>query len=193
MLIRKCLFIGFIMLCSAAFGQRDSVVITIESFDEEEVDLVMDEDSVLHIQSHGLRTKIDSVLSYAEKFIGTRYSYGSTGTKSFDCSGFVLHVYGKHGVQLPHGSRSQVAHCKEVKLKKVQPGDLLFFSGRKISKSNIGHVAIVKEVKGNSIVMIHATVQSGVIVEELHKSEYFSKRFIKAGRIMQLEEVKRRG
>jgi probable lipoprotein NlpC len=193
MLIRKYLLIVFMALCSAAFGQRDSVVITIESFDEEEVDLVMDEDSVLHIESHGIRTKIDSVLTYAEKFIGTRYGYGSTGTKTFDCSGFVLHVYGKHGVQLPHGSGLQVALCEEIKLKKVKAGDLLFFSGRKISKTNIGHVAIVKEVKDKSIVMIHATVQAGVIVEELDKSEYFSKRFIKAGRITQLDEKKRRG
>lgn len=189
MLIRKFLFIVFMALCSVAFGQRDSVVITIESFDEYEIGLRTD--TLFEDENIGKNAKVDSVLSYAEKFIGTRYGYGSTGTKTFDCSGFVLHVYGKHGVQLPHGCGSQVALCEEIKLKKVQPGDLLFFSGRKISKTNIGHVAIVKEVNDKSIYMIHATVQSGVIVEELDKSEYFSKRFIKAGRITQLEEKKR--
>ncbi len=131
-------------------------------------------------------SKIDSILNYADNFLGVRYGYGSTGTRSFDCSGFVLHVFGKHGVQLPHGSGAQASQCREIKLKKVQPGDLLFFSGRKISKSNVGHVAIVKEVNDKEITMIHATVQSGVIVEQLHKSDYFSKRFIKAGRINQL-------
>lgn len=191
MLIRKFIVIVFIALCSAAFGQRDSVVITIESFDEYAIGARTD--SLFEGEIVAKSSKVDSVLSYAERFIGTRYGYGSTGTKSFDCSGFVLHVYGKHGVQLPHGSGSQVTLCEEIKLKKVQPGDLLFFSGRKISKTNIGHVAIVKEVNDKSIVMIHATVQAGVIVEELEKSEYFSKRFIKAGRITQLDEKKKRG
>lgn len=179
------------MMCLSlsAFSQRDSVTITIESFDEYEIG--QRTDTLFEDEGIEKSSKVDSVLTYAEKFLGVRYGYGSTGTKSFDCSGFVLHVYGKHGVQLPHGSGSQVTLCEEVKLKKVKPGDLLFFSGRKVSKTNIGHVAIVKEVKGNSIFMIHATVQSGVIVEELDKSEYFSKRFIKAGRITQLEKKKR--
>lgn len=176
-------------LSLSGFSQRDSVTVTIVSFDEYEVGERTD--TLFEDTSSEENSKVDSVLTYAEKFLGVRYGYGSTGTKSFDCSGFVLHVYGKHGIQLPHGSTSQVALCEEVKLKKVKPGDLLFFAGRKISKTNIGHVAIVKEVKGQSIYMIHATVQAGVIVEELDKSEYFSKRFIKAGRITQLE--KKRG
>lgn len=130
---------------------------------------------------------IDSVLAYAESFRGCKYGYGSCGPKTFDCSGFVRHVYGRFGVELPHGSSSQKSLCKEIKLKKVKPGDLLFFAGRKISKSNIGHVAIVKAVDGEKITMIHATVQAGVISEVMQDSEYFSKRFIAAGRIQSVE------
>jgi cell wall-associated NlpC family hydrolase len=69
----------------------------------------------------------------------------------------------------------------------VRPGDLLFFSGRKISQKNIGHVAIVQEAEGDKITMIHATVQAGVISEVLQNSEYFNKRFIGAGRLKELE------
>ena len=98
-----------------------------------------------------------------------------------------MHVFGKYGVQLPHGSGSIAAVCDEVKLKKVRTGDLLFFSGRKVSKKNIGHVAIVKSVSDGKIEMIHATVQSGVISEMLDDSEYFAKRFIRAGRITSLK------
>jgi cell wall-associated NlpC family hydrolase len=131
--------------------------------------------------------KIDSVLRFAESFIGCKYGYGSCGPKTFDCSGFVQHVYGRFGVELPHGSTSQKSLCKEIKLKKVKPGDLLFFAGRKISKTNIGHVAIVKQVNGEKITMIHATVQAGVISEVMQDSEYFNKRFIAAGRIETVE------
>jgi cell wall-associated NlpC family hydrolase len=130
---------------------------------------------------------VDSVLSYAQTFIGCRYGYGSCGPQTFDCSGFVMHVFGKYGIELPHGSGTQKAVCREIKLKRAQPGDLLFFAGRKISKSNIGHVAIVKAVDGDRITMIHATVQSGVITEVMQDSEYFSKRFICAGRLKELE------
>ena len=138
----------------------------------------------LELKQHDL---IDSVLNYAVTFIGCRYGYGSCGPQTFDCSGFVMHVFGKYGVELPHGSGTQKATCKEIKLKRVRPGDLLFFSGRKISQKNIGHVAIVQEAEGDKITMIHATVQAGVISEVLQNSEYFNKRFIGAGRLKELE------
>lgn len=127
--------------------------------------------------------QVDSMISYAEKFVGCRYGYGSCGPKTFDCSGFVQHVYGKFGVALPHTSGGIADMCQEIKLKKVKPGDLLFFAGRKVSKKNIGHVSIVHSVDGDRISMIHATVQSGVITEVLSESAYFTKRFIRAGRL----------
>ncbi len=127
--------------------------------------------------------ELDSMISYAENFIGCRYGYGSCGPKTFDCSGFVQHVYGKYGVQLPHTSGGIAEMCDEVKLKKVKPGDLLFFAGRKVSKKHIGHVSIVHSVEDDKITMIHATVQGGVMKEVLSDSEYFTKRFIRAGRL----------
>jgi cell wall-associated NlpC family hydrolase len=126
---------------------------------------------------------VDSLLHFASSYLGTKYGYGTQSGKSFDCSGFVRHCYAKFGVDLPHGSASQIAYCNNIKLKDVQPGDLLFFSGRKISKKNIGHVSMVKAVEGDRILMIHATVQSGVIQEYYPDSEYFRKRFIAAGRL----------
>lgn len=138
----------------------------------------MDDDSLAVLEFNP-----DSLMLFAENFIGCRYGYGSCGPKTFDCSGFVQHVYGKYGVSLPHTSGGIADMCKEVKLKRVRPGDLLFFSGRKVSKKNIGHVAIVHSVDRDEITMIHATVQAGVIKEVLSASQYFSKRFIRAGRL----------
>lgn len=146
-------------------------------------DSPVDDTLVVELKSTDL---IDSVLSYAGTFSGCRYGYGSCGPKTFDCSGFVMHVYGKFGMKLPHSSGALYASCEQIKLRRVKAGDLLFFSGRKVSKKNIGHVAIVKEVEGDRISMIHATVQAGVIEEVMQDSEYFSKRFISAGRLKDL-------
>lgn len=132
---------------------------------------------------------IDSVLKYAENYLGVPYGFGSMGTKSFDCSGYVCHVYGKHDIVLPHGSASQSGLCKEIKRKHVRPGDLVFFSGRKVSKSNVGHVAIVHHLEGDEIFIIHATVQSGVIIESMDKSDYFAKRFIRFGRLPAVNDL----
>lgn len=188
MLSKALISLSFLFAVTVTHAQRDTLYIV--SFDDEEIEQSIDEEL---LASGAEATKVDSLLSYANGFLGTRYKFGSCGTSSFDCSGFVKHVYGMYGVDIPHGSTAQAQLCEDVKLKKVKPGDLLFFSGRKISKSNIGHVAIVKEVNGNSITMIHATVQAGVIIESLENSEYFSKRFIKAGRIVQPDEGKKRG
>lgn len=135
------------------------------------------------IIAHSDLGKIDSILKYAEKFIGVPYGFGSTGTRTFDCSGYVMHVFSKFGYSLPHGSSTQCGLCREIKKKHVRPGDLVFFSGRKVSKSQIGHVAIVHHIDGDDIFLIHATVQAGVIVESMNNSAYFSKRFIRFGRI----------
>jgi cell wall-associated NlpC family hydrolase len=132
---------------------------------------------------HHQKTSVDSLLDYASSYLGTRYGYGTQSGKSFDCSGFVRHCYGHFGIDLPHGSASQATICTTIKLKDVRPGDLLFFSGRKVSKKNIGHVSMVKDVEGDRILMIHATLQSGVMQEYYPDSEYFRKRFISAGRL----------
>ncbi len=156
------------------FGQKDSVE-------------VVTADTIMFVNAPSSLT--DSVISYAETFSGCKYGYGSCGPKSFDCSGFVMHVYGRFGVKLPHTSGGIAELCENVKWKKLQPGDLLFFSGRKVSKKNIGHLAIVKSVDSDKVIMIHATVHAGVLVEAFDQSAYFKKRFIRAGRLTTLEKI----
>jgi cell wall-associated NlpC family hydrolase len=129
-------------------------------------------------------TSVDSLLAFAEKHIGKPYGYGSTGPNSFDCSGFVQHVYGRFGVALPHGSSTQGGICDEIEIEDARPGDLIFFNGRK-RNGQIGHVAIVHHWEGDQLYIIHATVQAGVLLENMHKSEYFKPRFVKVGRLKQ--------
>ena len=53
----------------------------------------------------------------------------------------------------------------------------------------MGHVALVIEVEGESITMMHSTNSRGVIIEKLETSPYFSSRFLFAGRIPQLRST----
>lgn len=125
----------------------------------------------------------DSLILFAREFIGKPYAYGSTSGKSFDCSGFTQYVFNRHGISLPHSSASQAETCEKIKPKQAQKGDLIFFKGRSTKKKSVGHVAIVTEVDGERIRMIHATVHGGVMEEWYNDSKYFKPRFLFVGRV----------
>lgn len=80
------------------------------------------------------------VVEYAMQFVGGRYVYGgSDPDRGVDCSGFTRYVLSKSAsISLPHSSKGQSAYGKEVSLKQMQPGDLLFYSG----SGGINHVAM---------------------------------------------------
>src|SRR4051812_15608941 len=44
------------------------------------------------------------IVSGALKYVGTPYARGGTTPAGFDCSGFVMFVYGRAGVALPHNA-----------------------------------------------------------------------------------------
>jgi cell wall-associated NlpC family hydrolase len=68
--------------------------------------------------------------------LGCPYVWAGASPSGFDCSGFVLYVYKKVGVSLPHSSRMQYGCGQPVSRGDLQPGDLIFFY------SPISHVAI---------------------------------------------------
>ena len=76
---------------------------------------------------------------YAKEFLGNPYVWGGTSlTKGADCSGFVLSVFKKFGVSLPHYSGSQANCGTKISLSEAKPGDLIFYGNGK----RINHVAI---------------------------------------------------
>lgn len=76
---------------------------------------------------------------YAKEFLGNPYVWGGTSlTKGADCSGYVLSIFKKYGVSLPHFSRAQANCGTTIKLSEAQPGDLVFYGNGK----TINHVAI---------------------------------------------------
>ncbi len=79
------------------------------------------------------------ICEYAKQFLGNPYVWGGTSlTKGADCSGFVLSVYAKYGIGLPHSSRAQANCGTKIKVSEMKPGDLVFYS----NGSRINHVAM---------------------------------------------------
>lgn len=79
------------------------------------------------------------LISYATQFVGNPYVWGGTSlTKGADCSGFVLSIYAKYGVYLPHSSKAQANCGTRIDASEAQPGDLFFYGSGK----SISHVAI---------------------------------------------------
>lgn len=127
-----------------------------------------------------------SLVSYSKRFLGTPYVWGSTGPKSFDCSGFIGYVYRNFGINLDRTSRQQYLQGDRVNMGELQPGDLLFFSSRSSGRGNVGHVAMVVSVdkENNSCRFIHASCKKGVTYQNFPDGAYYSRNFIGARRIL---------
>ena len=126
--------------------------------------------------------RIDSVIAFSKTKLGCKYKYAASGPDVFDCSGFVMFVYGHFGVELPHGSSSQYLLGRKVKRQDIRPGDLLFFNRSK----GIGHAAMVTNVDSmGRVTFIHAsTYRTGVKYDRL-ESEHYANTFVGARRILE--------
>ena len=121
--------------------------------------------------------KAAAIIAAAKKLIGCPYKWAGSTPKGFDCSGFVMYVFGQYGVTLPHNSRSQYAIGTSVAKKDLQPGDLVFFFST--NKNVISHVGIYI---GNGQ-FIHSSSSYGVIITEL-ESTYYQTRYYGAKRVL---------
>ena len=118
-----------------------------------------------------LRSKITA---YAKKYDGSRYKYGGTTPKGFDCSGFTSFVFKKFDIPITRTSDSQAKKGKKVSIRSAKPGDLVFFGrGRKVT-----HVALVTKNSKSGLQVIHSTTSRGVIEENVTNSSYWKSRLL---------------
>ncbi|MDF9392410.1 MULTISPECIES: C40 family peptidase [Methylococcus] len=79
------------------------------------------------------------VISYALSLQGVPYVWGGASpAQGFDCSGFVQHVYRRHGIDLPRTASEMASKLPEVPKHCRLPGDLLFFRTDGRSYSHVG-------------------------------------------------------
>lgn len=127
--------------------------------------------------------QVDEIISFAKKFLGTPYHYAGSTPSGFDCSGFIYYVMGNFGMRLSRSSPGLAEFGKTVRLSELQPGDLMFFKGRNVNSTGVGHVAMVIEVTDGVIKFIHSSTSRGVTIDTFNTSKYYIPRFIKAKRL----------
>ena len=95
---------------------------------------------------------------------------------------------GNFGFSLTRTSYGLAEFGRTVRLSEIRPGDLMFFKGRNVSSSQIGHVGMVIEVGPGMIKFIHSSSSRGVVIDNFYTSKYYVPRFIKAKRLDYGEE-----
>jgi cell wall-associated NlpC family hydrolase len=111
------------------------------------------------------------VVGIAMQYLGTPYVYGGASPSGFDCSGFVMYVYGQMGVSLPHYTVAQYGMGTAVSRDQLEPGDLVFFDG-------LGHVGLY--IGGNEF--IHAP-HTGDVVKISSLTGWYADTYVGARRL----------
>jgi len=94
------------------------------------------------------------LLAAIDERLGSPYHWGSTGPRSYDCSGFVWSIYNSIGVDFERSSaRTLFARFTPPTLdEQYKFGTLVFFNG-------LSHVGVVADEKG----FYHASRHNGVV------------------------------
>lgn len=129
-------------------------------------------------RSASARSRGGALVETARTYVGIPYAWGGTDPATgFDCSGFLLFLFRKFGIELPRTSFDQYSAGVPVARSDLMPGDLVFFTTYAAGPSHAG----VYDGLGN---FIHAGSESkGVQVTPLSKV-YWSERHIGARRIL---------
>ena len=116
-------------------------------------------------------SRYGGVVGIAMQYLGIPYVYGGSTPSGFDCSGFVMYVYSRIGVSLPHNAAAQYGYGTPVDRSQLQPGDLVFFNG-------LGHNGIY--IGGGSF--IHSP-HTGDVVKISSISGWYSSTWVGARRL----------
>ena len=121
------------------------------------------------------------MIKFATKYIGTRYVWGGTTPKGFDCSGFIQYVYKHFNIAIPRTTARYTGLLKNsIPLKNAKVGDLIVFTGTNLKIKKPGHAGIITEVKPGLLKFIHSSSSKkhfGVTETNYYKSGY-PKRFL---------------
>lgn len=124
------------------------------------------------------------LIDTARQYMGTRYVYGGSSPKGFDCSGFTMYVGQQHGVSLPHTASGQWQSGKGTQIwaiSALEPGDLVFFCdpSRSLGKA-CSHAGIYM---GDGQFVHASSSKRGVIVSDL-TSGYYNTYYVGGLRIL---------
>jgi cell wall-associated NlpC family hydrolase len=132
--------------------------------------------------------RADSIIRFALAQVGTPYTYaGISPATGFDCSGFVLYVFGHFGVPTPHATALLIDAGRPVPRAQAQPGDIVVFTGTAATSTTPGHAGIVISALGETpLRFVHASSakrESGVKISQVEGTDY-ERRFMQIRRVL---------
>lgn len=117
------------------------------------------------------------------RYLGVRYKWGGVRPRTgFDCSGLVKYVFAQLGVSLPHYAAAQWYFLDGVWVppERLQPGDLVFFTGSDGTRKAPGHVGIYV---GDGYLIDAPHTGSFVRIDSLDE-RWFANKYVGAKRIV---------
>ena len=123
----------------------------------------------------------EDISQEAQSYIGLKYAWGGTSLKrGADCSGFVQAVYKKLGIASPR-TVAELRHAgKQVTLRTMQPGDMVFFE---TIGDRISHVGIyIGHGK-----MVHAPRTGKTVRVDKMYTKYWGSRYRMARRMTRMD------
>ncbi|MFD2786969.1 C40 family peptidase [Hymenobacter rubripertinctus] len=131
--------------------------------------------------------KADSVVAFALRQMGTNYCYaGTTPATGFDCSGFVLYVFARYDVPMPHSTALLIDVGRPVPRAQARPGDIVVFTGTASTSTTPGHAGIVLSQPGEPLRFVHSSSarrESGVKISQVEGTGY-ERRFMQVRRVL---------
>ncbi|HEX5468379.1 MAG TPA: C40 family peptidase [Gaiellaceae bacterium] len=108
-----------------------------------------------------LPTPGEEAVEIGLRYLGVPYVWAGASPSGFDCSGFVMYVYGKRGVRLPHSSSMLWEEGRAVARAQLRPGDVLFFAGLSHVGIYLGRGRFVHAPHTGDVVKISSLSESG--------------------------------
>lgn len=128
----------------------------------------------------------EELVSYARKYLGTRYVWGGSTPKGFDCSGYIQYVYRHFDIDIPRTTAAYPSlYDQAVSIDNAQVGDIIVFTGTNPNIRQPGHAGIVTQVGDGKLSFIHSSSSKkhfGVTETNYYQSGY-PKRFLKIVRV----------
>ena len=121
--------------------------------------------------SEGRKRLVDTAMSY----IGTPYRSGGSSPRGFDCSGFAMFVYRRHGMRIDRTVSGQYQNGRQIDIRSAKAGDLVFFD---ITGGRVSHVGIY--IGGGEFV--HAPSSGKTVRVDEISNPYWHERYFGAAR-----------
>jgi cell wall-associated NlpC family hydrolase len=112
-------------------------------------------------------------VAIALRYLGLSYLWGGASPAGFDCSGFVMYVYGRVGVPLPHNGAMLWEKGHAVLRHQLEPGDVVFFNGLGHVGIFIGRGRFVHSPHTGDVVKISRLSESGYRTSYVGARRYF--------------------